>query len=108
MIAPPQEAQQVASPAAMPPQAPPMPAAFQENWNTEFSWNDEARREQGHETKRRRRWPWSRHSKKERDEETKPTLPEVDERDAATRVPIIAVDAQDDDWNGWQNWNSRG
>ena len=108
VIAPPQEAQQVASPAAMPPQAPPMPAAFQENWNTEFSWNDEARREQGHETKRRRRWPWSRHSKKERDEETKPTLPEVDERDAATRVPIIAVDAQDDDWNGWQNWNSRG
>ena len=107
VIAPPQEAQQVASPAAMPPQAPPMPAAFQENWNTEFSWNDEARREQGHETKRRR-WPWSRHSKKERDEETKPTLPEVDERDAATRVPIIAVDAQDDDWNGWQNWNSRG
>ena len=108
VIAPPQEAQQAASPAAMPPQAPPMPAAFQENWNTEFSWNDEARREQGHETKRRRRWPWSRHSKKERDEETKPTLPEVDERDAATRVPIIAVDAQDDDWNGWQNWNSRG
>ena len=108
VIAPPQEAQQVASPAAMPPQAPPMPAAFQENWNTEFSWNDEARSEQGHETKRRRRWPWSRHSKKERDEETKPTLPEVDERDAATRVPIIAVDAQDDDWNGWQNWNSRG
>ena len=108
VIAPPQEAQQVTSPAAMPPQAPPMPAAFQENWNTEFSWNDEARREQGHETKRRRRWPWSRHSKKERDEETKPTLPEVDERDAATRVPIIAVDAQDDDWNGWQNWNSRG
>ena len=106
---------QPATPAAAPaapsaiqaPQSPQIPAAFQSDWNTDFSWNDEAREEQEAETKRRGRWPWNKRHKKQRDEENKPTLPDVNERDAATRMPIIAVDAQEDDWNDWQNWNSQ-
>ena len=87
------------------PQAPAVPPSVQEDWNAEFSWNEEARQEQEGESKRRKRWGWGRRRKQR--EEPAPATPEVDEQTPSDRVPIIAIDAQDDDWNDWQNWNSR-
>lgn len=87
------------------PQAPAVPPSVQEDWNAEFSWNEEARQEQEGESKRRKRWGWGRRRKQR--EEPAAATPEVDGQTPSDRVPIIAIDAQDDDWNDWQNWNSR-
>ncbi|MFC2777779.1 MAG: hypothetical protein ACFN4K_06860, partial [Pauljensenia sp.] len=95
----------VAPQTSPPAQAPASPAPVQEDWNAEFSWNEEAKREQEGESKRRRRWGWGRRKKKQAAPE--PNTPEVNEQTPSDRVPIIAIDAQDDDWNDWQNWNSR-
>ena len=88
------------------PQAPAMPAPLQEDWNSEFSWNEEARREQEGESKRRKRWGWGKR-RKQREDNKEPIESETEEQSASARMPMISVDAQDDDWNDWQNWNSR-
>ena len=88
------------------PQAPAMPASLQEDWNSEFSWNEEARREQEGESKRRKRWGWGKR-RKQREDNKEPIESETEEQSASARMPMISVDAQDDDWNDWQNWNSR-
>ena len=88
------------------PQAPAMPAPLQEDWNSEFSWNEEARREQEGESKRRKRWGWGKRRKQHEDNK-EPIESETEEQSASARMPMISVDAQDDDWNDWQNWNSR-
>ena len=83
-----------------------MSASFQEDWNSEFSWNEEASREQESEPKRRKRWGWGKR-RKQREENNQPIEREVEEHASSARMPMISVDAQDDDWNDWQNWNSR-
>jgi len=88
------------------PQAPAMPASLQEDWNSEFSWNEEARREQEGESKRRKRWGWGKR-RKQREDNNEPIESENEEQTSSARMPMISVDAQDDDWNDWQNWNSR-
>ena len=88
------------------PQAPAMPASLQEDWNSEFSWNEEARREQEGESKRRKRWGWGKR-RKQREDNNEPIESETEEQTSSARMPMISVDAQDDDWNDWQNWNSR-
>ena len=88
------------------PQAPAMPASLQEDWNSEFSWNEEARREQEGESKRRKRWGWGKR-RKQREDNNEPIESENEEQTSSARIPMISVDAQDDDWNDWQNWNSR-
>ena len=88
------------------PQAPAMPASLQEDWNSEFSWNEEARREQEGESKRRKRWGWGKR-RKQREDNNAPIESENEEQTSSARMPMISVDAQDDDWNDWQNWNSR-
>ena len=87
-------------------QAPAMPASLQEDWNSEFSWNEEARREQEGESKRRKRWGWGKR-RKQREDNNEPIESENEEQTSSARMPMISVDAQDDDWNDWQNWNSR-
>ena len=87
-------------------QAPAMPASLQEDWNSEFSWNEEARREQEGESKRRKRWGWGKR-RKQREDNKEPIESENEEQTSSARMPMISVDAQDDDWNDWQNWNSR-
>ena len=88
------------------PQEPEMSASFQEDWNSEFSWNEEPSREQESEPKRRKRWGWGKR-RKQREENNQPIEHEVEEHASSARMPMISVDAQDDDWNDWQNWNSR-
>ena len=88
------------------PQAPAMPASLQEDWNSEFSWNEEARREQEGESKRRKRWGWGKR-RKQREDNNEPIESENEEQTSSARMPMISFDAQDDDWNDWQNWNSR-
>ena len=88
------------------PQAPAVPAAFQEDWNSEFSWNEEARREQEGESKRRKRWGWGKR-RKQREDHNDAIEAENEDQTSSARMPMISVDAQDDDWNDWQNWNSR-
>ena len=88
------------------PQAPAVPAQFQEDWNSEFSWNEEARREQEGESKRRKRWGWGKR-RKQREDHNDAIEAENEDQASSARMPMISVDAQDDDWNDWQNWNSR-
>ena len=88
------------------PQAPAVPAQFQEDWNSEFSWNEEARREQEGESKRRKRWGWGKR-RKQREDRNDAIEAENEDQASSARMPMISVDAQDDDWNDWQNWNSR-
>ena len=88
------------------PQEPEMSASFQEDWNSEFSWNEEPSREKESEPKRRKRWGWGKR-RKQREENDQPIEHEVEEHASSARMPMISVDAQDDDWNDWQNWNSR-
>ena len=88
------------------PQAPTVPAQFQEDWNSEFSWNEEARREQEGESKRRKRWGWGKR-RKQREDHNDAIEAENEDQASSARMPMISVDAQDDDWNDWQNWNSR-
>lgn len=88
------------------PQAPAVPAAFQEDWNSEFSWNEEAHREQEGESKRRKRWGWGKR-RKQREDHNDAIEAENEDQASSARMPMISVDAQDDDWNDWQNWNSR-
>lgn len=83
-----------------------MSASFQEDWNSEFSWNEEPSREKESEPKRRKRWGWGKR-RKQREENDQPIEHEVEEHASSARMPMISVDAQDDDWNDWQNWNSR-
>ena len=101
----PQQAQAMPQ-APVTPQAPAMPASLQEDWNSEFSWNEEARREQEGESKRRKRWGWGKR-RKQREDNNEPIESENEEQTSSARMPMISVDAQDDDWNDWQNWNSR-
>ena len=88
------------------PQAPAVPAQFQEDWNSEFSWIEEARREQEGESKRRKRWGWGKR-RKQREDHNDAIEAENEDQASSARMPMISVDAQDDDWNDWQNWNSR-